>query len=155
MGCTGCYDENRNCTRWWVGQEWPGGIRTAPSAGALFPIELYIAAGNVEKSCQGLYKYDARNHSIIKINDRDKREEVRKAALGQSAVANAPACIIIGANFSRTELSISQEQANTSISRVERMPEYLPSMQFFKHRDCNDRRHQGGSDESCAWHAGF
>lgn len=88
---------------WWVGQEWPGGIRTAPSAGALFPIELYIAAGNVENLVQGLYKYDARNHSIIKINDRDKREEVRKAALGQSAVANAPACIIIAANFSRTE----------------------------------------------------
>lgn len=88
---------------WWVGQEWLGGVRTAPSAGALFPIELYIAVGDVENLDQGLYKYNALNHTIIKIADGDKREEVRKAALGQSAVGNGPACIIITANFGRTE----------------------------------------------------
>ncbi|MBN2863375.1 MAG: SagB/ThcOx family dehydrogenase [Bacteroidales bacterium] len=88
---------------WWTGREWLGGVRTAPSAGALFPIELYIAAGNVENLDQGLYKYNALNHTIIKITDGDKREEVRKAALGQSAVGNGPACIIIAANLGRTE----------------------------------------------------
>ena len=88
---------------WWTGQEWLGGVRTAPSAGALFPIELYIAAGNVENLDQGLYKYNSLNHTIMKITDGDKREEVRKAALGQSAVGNGPACIIIAANLGRTE----------------------------------------------------
>ena len=87
----------------WVGQEWLGGVRTAPSAGALFPIELYIAAGNVENLGQGLYKYNALNHTLIKMVDGDQREEVRKAALGQSAVKNGPACIIIAGNVGRTE----------------------------------------------------
>lgn len=87
----------------WVGQEWLGGVRTAPSAGALFPIELYIAAGNVENLDPGLYKYNALNHTIAKVMDGDKREEVCKAALGQPAVKNGPACIIVAANIGRTE----------------------------------------------------
>lgn len=89
--------------RVFIGEKWFGGVRTAPSAGALFPIELYIAAGNVENIDPGLYKYNALNHTLIKIMDGDKREEVRKAALGQSAVKNGPACIIVAANIGRTE----------------------------------------------------
>ncbi len=86
-----------------IGEKWFGGVRTAPSAGALFPIELYIAAGNVESLDPGLYKYNALNHTIAKVTDGDKREDVRKAALGQTAIKNGPACIIIAANFGRTE----------------------------------------------------
>jgi SagB-type dehydrogenase family enzyme len=89
--------------RTWIGQEWLGGVRTAPSAGALFPIEIYIAAGNVENLDPGLYKYNALNHTITKVMDGDKREEVCKAALGQPAVKNGPACIIVAANIGRTE----------------------------------------------------
>ncbi len=88
---------------WWTGEKWLGGLRTAPSAGALFPIELYIAVGNVENLDPGLYKYNALNHTIAKVSDGDKREDVRKSALGQAAIKNGPACIVIAANFSRTE----------------------------------------------------
>lgn len=88
---------------WWTGEKWSGGLRTAPSAGGLFPIELYIAAGNVEGLDPGLYKYNALNHTIAKVMDGDKREDVRKAALGQTAIKNGPACIVIAANFGRTE----------------------------------------------------
>jgi len=72
-----------------IGEKWFGGVRTAPSAGALFPIELYIAAGNVEGLDPGLYKYNALNHTIAKVMDGDKREDVRKAALGQTAIKMA------------------------------------------------------------------
>jgi SagB-type dehydrogenase family enzyme len=89
--------------RVFIGEKWFGSVRTAPSAGALFPIELYIAAGNVESLDPALYKYNALNHTIVKVMDGDKREDVRKAALNQIAVKNGQACIIIAANFGRTE----------------------------------------------------
>ena len=89
--------------RVFIGEKWFGGVRTAPSAGALFPIELYIAAGNAESLDPGLYKYNALNHTIFKVMDGDKREDVRKAALNQIAVKNGQVCIIIAANFGRTE----------------------------------------------------
>jgi hypothetical protein len=43
------------------------GRRTAPSAGGLYPIELYIAVGKVKGLTQGLYKYDPRQHAIINV----------------------------------------------------------------------------------------
>lgn len=88
---------------WWTGEKWSGGLRTAPSAGGLFPIELYIAVGNAESLDPGLYKYNALNHTILKVMDGDKREDVRQAALNQIAVKNGQVCIIIAANIGRTE----------------------------------------------------
>lgn len=89
--------------RQWKGEKWLGGVRTAPSAGALYPIELYVAVTNVETLEKGLYKYNPLEHTITKTLDGDKREAILNAGLMQSAIKNGKACIIIAGNFGRTE----------------------------------------------------
>jgi SagB-type dehydrogenase family enzyme len=78
------------------------GLRSAPSAGALYPIEIYLVAGNVEKLQPGVYKYIPPNHSLKKVIDKDIRKELCNSALGQSCVIEAPATIVISVVFERT-----------------------------------------------------
>lgn len=78
------------------------GLRTAPSAGALYPIEVYFVAGKVEGLSAGVYKYKPEEHELLKIVDGDKRNELCDAALGQAWVREAPAVIVISALFERT-----------------------------------------------------
>ncbi|MCK4359094.1 MAG: SagB/ThcOx family dehydrogenase [Candidatus Cloacimonetes bacterium] len=79
-----------------------GGLKTAPSAGALYPLEIYVVAGNVTDLPAGVYKYKPEGHKLIKIADGDKRTELYKASLNQDWVKEAPASIIYSAVFSRT-----------------------------------------------------
>jgi SagB-type dehydrogenase family enzyme len=78
------------------------GFRTSPSAGALYPLEIYLVAGNIEKLSSGVYHYVAANHSLEKIKEGDLRIMLSKAAIGQASVKLAAADIVITAVFSRT-----------------------------------------------------
>lgn len=78
-----------------------GGRRTAPSAGALYPLELCVAAGNVAGLSAGIYSYDPHKHELSRVLDSDKRAELSKAALGQSSIKNAAAVLIISAVYER------------------------------------------------------
>ena len=78
------------------------GLRTAPSAGALYPIELYIAVGKVKGLSQGLYKYNPQKHTIIKVLEGDIREKLSNAALKQSCVLKGAVNIIIVGVYKRT-----------------------------------------------------
>ncbi len=71
------------------------GFRTVPSAGALFPIEIYTVVSNVDDLKDGVYHYNTKDHSIIRIIDGDKSKELSSAALGQGSVLNAPVNIVI------------------------------------------------------------
>jgi len=78
-----------------------GGLRTAASAGALYPFEIYVAVGNVKGIEAGLYKYISEEHKIVRLIDKDIREELCAAALGQKMVQEAPATIAYSAIYER------------------------------------------------------
>lgn len=77
------------------------GFRTAPSAGALYPLEVYIAAGNVTDLYAGIYKDYPHRHEIVNTVKGDKRSELCRAGLGQSSIKNAPAVMVFCAVFER------------------------------------------------------
>jgi SagB-type dehydrogenase family enzyme len=78
-----------------------GGLRTAPSAGAMFPLEIYIAVGNVEGIEAGVYRYDSENHRLIRTIARDIRRDLYDASWNQQMVREAPVTVIYTAVFSR------------------------------------------------------
>ena len=80
----------------------PRGFRTAPSAGATYPLETYIVAGNVQGLSAGIYKYRPRGHELTRTVPGDKRKNLSRAALGQSWVSDAPAVMVFSAVYGRT-----------------------------------------------------
>lgn len=79
-----------------------GGHRTTPSAGALYPLEVYVVAGNVEGPGPGVYKYLPREHAIVRVADGDRRADLSRAAMGQPAIRNAAIDIVIAGVYERT-----------------------------------------------------
>jgi SagB-type dehydrogenase family enzyme len=79
-----------------------GGFRTTPSAGALYPLEAYVVAGQVEGLAAGIYRYDPKHHALQKKHDGDRRQLLAEAALDQQWMARGAAMIAIAAVFERT-----------------------------------------------------
>lgn len=94
--------------RWNPKYEWQGGLRTAPSAGALYPMEIYLLAGKVEGLPGGLYKYIPKNHALSILAGADKRKALCQAALGQPQVEKAPAVILMAGVYERTSYKYGQ-----------------------------------------------
>jgi len=80
----------------------PRGFRTAPSAGALYPLEVYVVVGDVNDISVGVYRYKPHEHSLRSVRDGDRRGELASAALGQSWVESAAVDIVIAAVYERT-----------------------------------------------------
>jgi SagB-type dehydrogenase family enzyme len=78
------------------------GFRTAPSAGALYPLEVYVFAGNVVDLPAGIYKYHPQGHTLSRIVEGDRRRELMHVALEQSSLRDAAAVILIAAVYERT-----------------------------------------------------
>jgi SagB-type dehydrogenase family enzyme len=78
------------------------GYRTAPSAGALYPLEVYVLAGNVESLPIGLFRYRPNGHKLVRISNDDRRNQMQKAALGQKWIADSAALIAFASVDSRT-----------------------------------------------------
>jgi SagB-type dehydrogenase family enzyme len=76
--------------------------RTAPSAGALYPLELYLVAGLTTDISPGVYRYSSEQHSLILIKESDQRRALSGAALNQECIAAAPACFVITGVYHRT-----------------------------------------------------
>ncbi|SET00957.1 SagB-type dehydrogenase domain-containing protein [Methanococcoides vulcani] len=77
-------------------------FRAAPSAGALYPLEVYLVAGNVSGLDVGVYRYVPSRHSMIRIFKGDRRDELCRASLSQSQIRDAAAVVVIAADYSRT-----------------------------------------------------
>ncbi|MEA1977573.1 MAG: SagB/ThcOx family dehydrogenase [Chloroflexota bacterium] len=81
------------------------GQRTVPSAGALFPLELYLA---IE---EGAYHYVPEKHQLEPHVEGDMRSSLSSAALGQECIAQAPATFLLTAVFSRIETKYGKERS--------------------------------------------
>ncbi len=79
-------------------------FRTAPSAGALYPVETYIAAHSVEGLRSGIYHHDVPGRALALVTAGDFREAVAEAALGQEFTASAAAVFIWTAVFARSKV---------------------------------------------------
>lgn len=79
-----------------------GGMRSAPSAGALYPLELYLVAGAVRDLETGIYKYIPAGHKLLRIIHGDRRQELALSAHGQDCVAGAAAVLVFTAVERRT-----------------------------------------------------
>jgi SagB-type dehydrogenase family enzyme len=86
--------------------KWGG--RTAPSAGALYPLEIYVVVGEVKGLKTGLYHYDPEKHIITKKADGDLRQKLTQASLYQDEITKAPATFVITAVYERTTKKYSQ-----------------------------------------------
>ncbi len=82
--------------------EWQGGLRAAPSAGALYPMEIYLLAGNIEGLARGVYKFVPKSHSLTKIMGGDKRSALSDAALKQAPIERGAAVLVLAGVYERT-----------------------------------------------------
>ena len=80
----------------------PTGKRTAPSAGALYPLELHLLATHVKELPAGLYDYEPLEHALLRRGLEDCRSELAAAAHQQECVRTAAAVLVIAAVFERT-----------------------------------------------------
>lgn len=78
------------------------GHRTAPSAGATYPLELYLVAVRVDGLSPGVYHYRPADHTLEKRADGDTREALRAAALDQACVGQGVAHLVFAAVYART-----------------------------------------------------
>ncbi|CAB3289864.1 SagB-type dehydrogenase domain protein [Methanocaldococcus lauensis] len=78
------------------------GFKTVPSAGATYPLEIYVNVRDVIGLEEGVYKYIPEKHSIVRILYEEVGQKLALASLKQMFIAVAPIVIIIAADFERT-----------------------------------------------------
>lgn len=76
--------------------------RTAPSAGAAYPLEVYLVVGNAENLAAGVYRYRPDLHRLELVADGDIRLPFADAAVGQTWISKAAMVVVIAAVFERT-----------------------------------------------------
>jgi SagB-type dehydrogenase family enzyme len=72
------------------------GLRAAPSAGALYPLEVYVVKAD------GVFRYLPGTHALRKISDKDVRRELADSSRGQRFFSDVPVDIVITAVYGRT-----------------------------------------------------
>ena len=92
----------------WAAQGITGGSggRTAPSAGALYPLEVYVATAD------GLFHYDVDLHALAVVSRTDLRLALYEAAGRQTAVGRAPAVFVIAAVYERTAVKYGADRGS-------------------------------------------
>ena len=81
-----------------------GRYRTVPSAGATYPLELFVVCGlnGVEGLADGIYSFHLDSHSLVLHRSGDVRPQLARAALGEESIYQAPVDIVICALYERT-----------------------------------------------------
>lgn len=104
----------------WAGQgiSRGGKGRTAPSAGAHYPIELYLVTGDVADLAPGVYHYNPRRHDLTQRLTGDLRTKLAEASLGQTWIAGASLIVVFTAVFGRTTVEYGEPGINYVIMEV-------------------------------------
>lgn len=77
------------------------GLRTAPSAKAMYLLETYLIAGNVTGVPAGMYKYQPKEHELIRIANGGIKAKL-DGVVGQTPLISAPAALVITGNQKRS-----------------------------------------------------
>jgi SagB-type dehydrogenase family enzyme len=77
-------------------------LRSAPSGGALFPIEIYLVASSIDSLAPGVYHFQVADSSLVLVAEGDFGDRLASAALDQDCVKAAPANIVLTARFDRS-----------------------------------------------------
>jgi SagB-type dehydrogenase family enzyme len=83
------------------GTTYDGVYRAAPSAGALYPLEVYMIVGNVDGLAEGAYRYKPKSHELVMVLEGDMRPQLANTALGQSPVRNGAINIVLTSVYDR------------------------------------------------------
>jgi SagB-type dehydrogenase family enzyme len=83
-------------------------FRTAPSAGALYPVETYVVINNVKILEKGLYHYDIEEHMLEELKLGNFGSELAEAALGQEMLATSSVVFIWTGIFARSKWKYRQ-----------------------------------------------
>jgi SagB-type dehydrogenase family enzyme len=77
-------------------------LRNAPSAGACYPIDVYVVVNSVKSVEPGLYRYITEDHALLLLRPGDVGAEVARAALGQTMCRTASVTLLWTCVFPRT-----------------------------------------------------
>jgi len=82
-----------------------GRLRTSPSAGALYPLDVFavVGASSVQGLDAGVYHYLPSQHGLRMITSSDLRKEAARACLEQMWMAGAPVSLVLTAEYRRIE----------------------------------------------------
>lgn len=73
----------------------PDGFRTAPSCGALYPLQMYTADE------QGIERYEPTSHALVRVIFDDRRDLLARSAFEQGALGKAPMVIVVTAKLEK------------------------------------------------------
>ncbi|AUB57542.1 MULTISPECIES: SagB/ThcOx family dehydrogenase [Methanobacterium] len=95
--------------------------RAAPSAGHVFPMEIYLVTGNnsVKELEAGIYHYNPFNNTLEKIVDGDQRYNLSQAAHQQKWVEAAPISLVITGNYQKMREKYPDERISTRFVDIE------------------------------------
>ena len=81
----------------------PRGLRTSPSAGATYPLDLYLVVGErgVKDLPAGVYHYRVEPHALTLVAPGDARNAAARASLHQSWMTQAPVMVVITGEYRR------------------------------------------------------
>jgi SagB-type dehydrogenase family enzyme len=87
-------------------QKYGSFLKTAPSAGALYPLDIYgvVGEGGVETLAPGVYHFRPENHAVELVKEGDLRAQVARHALQQMWMAKAPLMLIITGEYNRSSI---------------------------------------------------
>ena len=96
----------------------PDGLRTAPSAGALYPLEIFIVTKNVSNLEKGIYKYIPSLHSIELVQKGEFEFKLADASLKQEQVSDAVVNIIITVIYKRLSWKYGERSVRYALIEV-------------------------------------